>query len=205
MKILIATENPNKLRELRQILPAKLKQGTPLEYVSLQDFKGLNLPAETGSTLEENAAQKALYAAKQTGLMAISDDTGLEVEALNGAPGVHTARYAGENADTDENNRKLLSALEGKLLPQRAARFRTVACLATPQGDVRTFEGVLEGFIGFGYRGNNGFGYDPIFMVEGGQKALAELTEAQKNKISHRGKAFKKLAAQLTAEAPVKK
>ncbi len=205
MKILIATENPNKLRELRQILPAKLKQGTPLEYVSLQDFKGLTLPAETGSTLEENAAQKALYAAKQTGLMAISDDTGLEVEALNGAPGVHTARYAGENADTDENNRKLLSALEGKLLPQRAARFRTVACLATPQGDVRTFEGVLEGFIGFGYRGNNGFGYDPIFMVDDGQKALAELTEAQKNRISHRGKAFKKLAAQLIAEAPTKK
>ena len=205
MKILIATENPNKLRELRQILPAKLKQGTPLEYVSLQDFKGLTLPAETGSTLEENAAQKALYAAKQTGLMAISDDTGLEVEALNGAPGVHTARYAGENADTDENNRKLLSALEGKLLPQRAARFRTVACLATPQGDVRTFEGVLEGFIGFGYRGNNGFGYDPIFMVDDGQKALAELTEAQKNRISHRGKAFKKLAAQLIAEEPTKK
>ena len=204
MKIVIATENPNKLRELRQILPAKLKQGTPLEYVSLTDFKGLNLPAETGSTLEENAAQKAVYAAKQTGLVAISDDTGLEVEALNGAPGVHTARYAGENADTDENNRKLLGALEGKLLPQRGARFRTVACLATPQGDVRTFEGVLEGFIGFGYRGNNGFGYDPIFMVEDGQKALAELSESQKNKISHRGKAFKKLAAQLTAEVPVK-
>ena len=204
MKIVIATENPNKLRELRQILPSKLKQGTPLEYVSLTDFKGLNLPAETGSTLEENAAKKALYAAKQTGLIAISDDTGLEVEALNGAPGVHTARYAGENADTDENNRKLLSALEGKLLAQRAARFRTVACLATPQGDVRTFEGVLEGFIGFGYRGNNGFGYDPIFMVNDGQKALAELSESQKNKISHRGKAFKKLAAQLTAEAPTK-
>lgn len=204
MKIVIATENPNKLRELRQILPAKLKQGTPLEYVSLTDFKGLNLPAETGSTLEENAAKKALYAAQKTGLVAISDDTGLEVEALNGAPGVHTARYAGENADTDENNRKLLGALEGKLLPQRGARFRTVACLATPQGDVRTFEGVLEGFIGFGYRGNNGFGYDPIFMVDDGQKALAELTENQKNKISHRGKAFKKLAAQLTAEVPVK-
>ena len=204
MKILIATENPHKLRELRQILPAKLKQGTPLEYVSLQDFQGLTLPAETGSTLEENAAKKALYAAKKTGLMAISDDTGLEVEALNGAPGVHTARYAGENADTDENNRKLLSALEGKLLPQRMARFRTVACLATPQGDVRTFEGVLEGFIGFGYRGNNGFGYDPIFMVDNGQKALAELTEAQKNKISHRGQAFKKLAVQLTAQAPEK-
>ena len=205
MKILIATENPHKLKELRQILPAKLKQGTPLEYVSLQDFQGIKLPAETGSTLDENAAQKALYAAKKTGLVAIADDTGLEVEALNGAPGAHTARYAGENADADENNRKLLSALDGKLLPQRAARFRTVACLATPQGNVRTFEGVLEGFIGFGYRGSNGFGYDPIFMINDGQKSLAELTETQKNKISHRAKAFGKLAAQLTAEIPAAK
>ena len=147
--------------------------------------------------MEENAATKALYAARQTGLPAVSDDTGLEVEALNGAPGVHTARYAGENADTDENNRKLLSALEGKLLPERAARFRTIACFATPQGEVCLFEGILEGFIGFGYRGSNGFGYDPIFLVEKGKKALAELTETQKNKISHRGKAFKKLANQL--------
>lgn len=201
MKILIATGNPHKLQELRHILPAKSKRGTPLEYVSLADFKNLHLPPETGSTLEENAAQKALFAAKQTGLVAISDDTGLEVEALNGAPGVHTARYAGEHADTDENNRKLLSALEGKLLNERSARFRTVACLATPQGDVRTFEGVLDGFIGFGYRGENGFGYDPIFMVDEGKTALAELTEPQKNKISHRGKAFAKLAVQLTAEA----
>ncbi len=200
MKIVIATENPNKLRELRQILPAKLKQGTPLEYVGLTDFNGLSLPPETGSTLEENAAQKAIYAAKQTGLMAISDDTGLEVEALNGAPGVHTARYAGQNADTDENNRKLLSALEGKLLAQRKARFRTIACWATPQGNVRTFEGVLEGFIGFGYRGENGFGYDPIFMINDGQTALAELSETQKNKISHRALAFAKLAQHLVAQ-----
>ena len=203
MKILIATANLHKLEELRQILPHKLKQGTVLEYVSLADFKGLNLPPETGSTLEENAAHKALYAAKETGLVAISDDTGLEVEVLNGAPGVHTARYAGDNADTDENKRKLLSALEGKLLPQRAARFRTIACLATPQGEVRTFEGVLEGFIGFGYRGSNGFGYDPIFMVNNGQQALAELPAKEKNRISHRAKAFAKLAAQLTAEPPI--
>ncbi|MBR4355274.1 MAG: RdgB/HAM1 family non-canonical purine NTP pyrophosphatase [Elusimicrobiaceae bacterium] len=197
MKILIATGNPHKLQELRHILPAKSKCGVPLEYVSLADFRDLHLPPETGTSLEENAATKALYAARQTGLPAVSDDTGLEVEALNGAPGVHTARYAGENADTDENNRKLLSALEGKLLPERAARFRTIACFATPQGEVCLFEGILEGFIGFGYRGSNGFGYDPIFLVEKGKKALAELTETQKNKISHRGKAFKKLANQL--------
>lgn len=201
MKILIATHNPHKLQELLHILPRKLKQGTAVEYISLADVKGVTLPAETGHTLEENAAQKALYAAKQTGLVTISDDTGLEVDALNGAPGIHTARYAGDNADDDENNRKLLSELEHKQLAQRQARFRTVACWATPQGDVCTFEGVLEGHIGFGYRGENGFGYDPIFMVNNGQTALAELTEPQKNKISHRGQAFAKLAKHLAAQA----
>ncbi|MBR4591695.1 MAG: RdgB/HAM1 family non-canonical purine NTP pyrophosphatase [Elusimicrobiaceae bacterium] len=197
MKILIATGNPHKLEELRHILPTKSQQDTPLEYVSLADFKGLTLPLENGQSLEENAALKAVYAAKKTGIPAISDDTGLEVDALNGAPGIHTARYAGERADSDENNRKLLCALENKLLPQRTARFRTIACLALPDGTIRTFEGVLEGFIGFGYRGENGFGYDPIFMIEDGKKSLAELSEAEKNKISHRGKAFRKLAAQL--------
>ncbi len=202
MKILIATGNPHKLRELTAILPDKLRAGTPLQYVSLADFPQLHLPPETGKTLEENAALKACYAAKQTGLITVSDDTGLEVEALNGAPGVHTARYAGEDVDADENNRKLLHALEGKLLPQRKARFRTVACLVTPQGEVRTFEGVLDGYIGFGYRGTNGFGYDPLFLIAGTTKALAELTEAQKNKISHRGQAFKKLATQLAAVFP---
>ncbi|MCQ2410242.1 MAG: RdgB/HAM1 family non-canonical purine NTP pyrophosphatase [Elusimicrobiaceae bacterium] len=204
MKILIATGNPHKLKELLGVLPTKTRRGTPLQYVSLADFSGLHLPPENGQTLEENAALKAVYAARKTGLAAISDDTGLEVDALNGAPGVYTARYAGAQADDDDNNRKLLSALEHKQLPQRTARFRTIACLATPEGQTCTFEGTLEGFIGFGYRGTNGFGYDPIFMVDDGKKALAELTETQKNKISHRGKAFRKLAAQLTAEVPVK-
>lgn len=204
MKILIATENPHKLKELLGILPSKTKRGTSLEYVSLTDFKDLHLPPETGSSLEENAALKAIYAAKRTGLVTISDDTGLEVDALNGAPGVRTARYAGEQADDDDNNRKLLQALENKQAPQRTARFRTVACLANTQGQTLLFEGILEGFIGFGYRGNNGFGYDPIFMVNNGKKALAELTEAQKNKISHRGQAFRKLAQQLAATIPNK-
>jgi len=204
MKILIATHNPHKLKELLHILPHKLKQGTAVEYVSLADVKGLTLPPETGRTLEENAATKALYAAKQTGMITISDDTGLEVDALNGQPGLHTARYAGDHADDDENNRKLLSELENKLLAERTARFRTVACLATAKGEVRTFEGVLEGFIGFGYRGTNGFGYDPIFMVDNGQTALAELSEAKKNKISHRALAFTKLAEHLSMQSPAK-
>ena len=189
MKILIATGNPHKLKELTNMLPAKLKNGTPIEYVSLADFNGLVLPPETGSTLEDNAEIKAVYAARESGLPAVSDDTGLEVKFLHGAPGVHTARYAGEHADADDNNRKLLAALEGQLLPARAASFRTVACLATPQGRVQTFDGTLDGYIGFGYRGENGFGYDPLFLVEN--------TKKEKNKISHRAKAFKKLADHL--------
>lgn len=197
MKILIATGNPHKFKELVHILPAKLKNGTPIEYVSMADFKGLSLPPETGNTLEDNAEIKAIYAARESGLPAVSDDTGLEVKFLHGAPGVHTARYAGEHADADDNNRKLLAALEGQLLPERAASFRTVACLATPQGRVQTFDGTLDGYIGFGYRGENGFGYDPIFLVGDTQKTLAEMTEKEKNKISHRAKAFKKLADHL--------
>ena len=127
MKILIATGNPHKLKELTNMLPAKLKNGTPIEYVSLADFNGLVLPPETGSTLEDNAEIKAVYAARESGLPAVSDDTGLEVKFLHGAPGVHTARYAGEHADADDNNRKLLAALEGQLLPARAASLRTMS------------------------------------------------------------------------------
>ena len=197
MKILIATGNPHKFQELMGILPTQLKNGTPIEYVSLKDFNGLTLPPETGNTLEDNAEIKAVYAARESGLPAVSDDTGLEVEFLNGRPGVRTARYAGEHADADDNNRKLLSELEGLFLGKRAARFRTVACLATPQGKVINFEGELDGFIGFGYRGTNGFGYDPLFIVAGTRKTLAEMTEKEKNAISHRGKAFKQLAQYL--------
>ncbi len=197
MKILIATGNKHKFKEIMDLLPRKTKTGEKIEYVSLEDIGGLKLPAETGQTLTENAEIKAIYAAQESGLPAISDDTGLEVEFLDGKPGVHTARYAGEHADAAENNRKLLNELEGLFLGKRAARFRTVACLATPQGKVVSFEGALDGFIGFGYRGENGFGYDPIFIVAGTRKTLAEMTEKEKNAISHRGQAFKQLAAHL--------
>ena len=193
MKIVIATHNPHKLKELLAILPRKCTSGA-IEYITLADLKKFQLPEETGATLEENAALKAMAAAKASGLPALADDTGLEVDALNGAPGVHTARYAGEQADHDDNNRKLLSALEGKLLPERTASFRTIACLSTPQGQTYLFEGSIKGHIGFGYRGTNGFGYDPVFIVDGCKKTMAELTESQKNKISHRARAFEKVA-----------
>lgn len=197
MKILVATGNPHKFKELVHILPATLKNGTQVKYLSLADFDNLELPPETGSSLEANAEQKAVFAARATGLPALSDDTGLEVDALNGHPGVYTARYAGEHADADDNNRKLLAELDGTLLPERTARFHTIACLAMPHGSVQTFEGKLEGFIGFGYRGNNGFGYDPLFLVGNTKKTLAEMTEAEKNKISHRAQAFNKMAEHL--------
>lgn len=197
MKILIATGNPHKFNELHAILPRKTKTGEAIEYVSLTDAHIASLPPETGSTLTENAELKAVYAAQKSGLPSISDDTGLEVEFLNGAPGVYTARYAGEYADADDNNRKLLAALDGLFLGKRGAKFRTIACLATPQGKVISFEGALDGFIGFGYRGENGFGYDPIFIVAGGRKTLAELTDAEKNAVSHRANAFNQLAEHL--------
>lgn len=199
MKILIATANPHKFAEITAILPRKTKTGEKLDYVNLQAYKNLHLPPEVGNTLEENAQIKAIYAARQTGLLTVSDDTGLEVDALDGQPGVHTARYAGEQADTDDNNRKLLDELEGLNLNKRSARFRTVACLSTPDGTTLCFDGTLEGYIGFGYRGENGFGYDPLFVLPGAQKTLAELSATEKNKISHRAKAFKKAAKYLTA------
>lgn len=198
MKILIATGNKHKFKEIVSILPRQTKTGETLEYVSLDDIGGLSMPEETGSTLTENAEMKAVYAAKETNLPSISDDTGLEVEFLNGRPGVHTARYAGPHANADANNRKLLGELEGLFLGKRAACFRTVACLATPEGKVVSFEGRLDGFISSDYRGKNGFGYDPLFIVQGTNKTLAEMTETQKNAVSHRGKAFAKLSEYLT-------
>ena len=197
MKILLATGNPHKFAEITAILPRQTKTGEKLVYVSLKDFPNFKISPEDGHTLEENARIKALPAAKQTGLLTISDDTGLEVDALNGRPGVHTARYAGDQADADDNNRKLLAELGELELNKRSARFRTVACLAMPDEKTLFFEGVLEGYIGFGYRGENGFGYDPIFVLPGTQKTLAELSPTKKNMISHRAQAFEKVAKYL--------
>ena len=193
MKILIATGNAHKLKELLAILPRKTQTGEDLQYVSLADFIGLQLPPETDSTLEENARIKAVSAARLTGLITLSDDTGLEVDFLGGKPGVHTARYGGEPVSTEANNQKLLKELSGVPSDQRTARFRTVACLATPDEQCRYFKGVLEGRIAADYCGTNGFGYDPLFVTQSG-KTLAELTDAEKNSLSHRGKAFRQVS-----------
>ena len=196
MQILLATGNTHKLSELKRVLPVRLPNGEEISYKCLPDFY-ITLPEETGATLVENARLKAVYAAQQSGLVSLSDDTGLEVEFLHGAPGVHTARYAGETCDASANNQKLLQALNGLSIDKRAARFRTVSCLAWPDGRVKLFEGVCNGHIALDYHGTNGFGYDPIFLVDEIGKCFAELSADEKNAVSHRGRAFRQVAAFL--------
>ncbi len=193
MQLLLATGNKHKLSELSRLLPVCLENGEKINYLSLADLS-LSLPEETGTTLPQNAQLKALYAAQQSGLVALSDDTGLEVDFLQGAPGVHTARYAGEACDAAANNQKLLRALEGVPVAQRTARFITLACLAWPDGKSKFFEGICPGHIATTYRGMNGFGYDPLFVVEELGKCFAELTADEKNAVSHRGRAFRQVA-----------
>lgn len=192
MQLLLATGNTHKISELRRVLPVSLPNGEGITYKSLRDFQ-LTLPPETGTTLAQNAQLKATYAARQSGLVALSDDTGLEVDFLHGAPGVHTARYAGDACDAAANNQKLLQALKDVPHKKRTARFITVACIAWPDGRVKLFEGICNGHIAQEYHGTNGFGYDPIFVVDEVGKCFAQLSADEKNAVSHRGRAFQKV------------
>lgn len=200
MKIVFATNNQHKLQEIRDIL------GSEFEIVSLKDIGcDVDIP-ETGNTLEENAMQKAQYVYDHYNLSCFADDTGLEVEALNGEPGVHSARYAeGTDHDSEANMAKLLRNLKGK--DNRKARFRTVIALIQKQDvcpcgctsikKVNRFEGIVDGSIATEKHGTAGFGYDPIFVPEGYDKSFAELGESIKNGISHRARAVAKLAEYL--------
>ncbi|MDD2806324.1 MAG: RdgB/HAM1 family non-canonical purine NTP pyrophosphatase [Elusimicrobiales bacterium] len=190
--LVIATFNPHKLGELRALLP-----GLFPELRALSSFPGAVPAEEDGETLEANALKKALAAARFTGLPALADDTGLEVDALGGAPGVRSARYAGEKASYADNNARLLAALAGVPPAGRAARFACVTALALPSGAVRTARGVLEGRITAAPRGGNGFGYDPLFEVGAGPRTLAEFSDAEKNSVSHRAAALKGLLPAL--------
>lgn len=189
MKIVFATNNQHKLSEIRQIL------GNRVEVLSLQDIGcDVDIP-ETGTTLEENALQKAQYIYDHYHLDVFADDTGLEVDALDGAPGVYSARYAGgEGHDSEANMTKLLKELNG--IDNRKARFRTVIALIQ-QGEVHEFEGIVNGEIIRERRGGEGFGYDPIFRPDGYELTFAELGTDIKNQISHRSRATKKLCAFL--------
>ena len=197
MKFVLATFNRDKLRELSGLLDLP-----GLELVSLADVPGAEPPAETGVTLEENARIKAHAALALTGLPAIADDTGLEVAALGGRPGVQAARYAGPDASYADNVRKLLRELEGVPVERRAARFRTVCVACWPDGVEFAAHGVLEGRIALAPRGTNGFGYDPVFEVEDGVRTLAELTAEEKNARSHRARAVRSLARLLVLHEP---
>lgn len=189
MKIVFATNNQHKLSEIRQIL------GDRVEVLSLQDIGcDVDIP-ETGTTLEENALQKAQYVYDHYHLDVFADDTGLEVDALDGAPGVYSARYAGgEGHDSEANMTKLLKELNG--IDNRKAHFRTVIALIQ-QGEVHEFEGIVNGEIIRERRGGEGFGYDPIFRPDGYELTFAELGTDIKNLISHRSRATKKLCAFL--------
>ena len=193
MKLVIATRNAHKLEEIRAIFefPFDSAQGGKnLEVLSAFDFPEIPDVIEDGDTLEANAVKKAVEIASATGCWAMADDSGLEVTALNGAPGVYSARYAGEECSYAANNAKLLRELAGK--EDRSARFRTVIALSDPGGSTQTVEGECPGVIIEELRGTNGFGYDPLFVPDGHSETFAELDPEVKNRISHRARALKK-------------
>jgi len=190
MRWVVATANAHKVREL-----AALLDGLPVDLVARPE--GLAMPEETGNTFLANARIKARAIAQATGEVALADDSGLEVDALGGDPGVISARYAGEGASDADNNAKLLAELSGIHGPNRRARFRCVLALVAPDGRELTADGRCEGFVLDAERGAGGFGYDPLFQPEGDTRALAEYAEAEKNAISHRGRAARKLREML--------
>lgn len=188
MKIIFATNNAHKLSEVQAVLGEGFGLVTPRMCGIEEDIP------ETASTLEGNASQKSHYLYERTGLDCFADDTGLEVEALGGEPGVHSARYATDGHDFAANNRLLLKNLEG--VENRRARFRTVISLIE-RGEEHLFEGIVEGHIIDHESGSEGFGYDPLFVPEGFDRTFAEMTAEEKNAVSHRGRAVRKLVAYL--------
>jgi len=193
--ILLGSTNPGKLREYREILG-----GLDLELVAPSDLDLVPAePAEDAETFAESASAKARGYAAASGLRTIADDSGLEVFALHGAPGVRSRRYFGEDASPEERNARLLALLEG--VQDRSARFVCVAALASPDGHVELFDGEVRGEIAEEPRGDGGFGYDPVFVIAGDGRTMAELTPDEKHHISHRGIAGAKLRARLAGGA----
>ena len=187
--LVFASNNPNKIKEIQLLLPKEIT------ILSLEEIGCFEDIPETAPTIEGNAILKANYVTEKYGYSCFADDTGLEVAALNGEPGVYSARYAGEQRNADDNMNKLLSNLADK--ENRNAQFKTVICLNL-NGNQHLFEGIIKGKIINKKRGSEGFGYDPIFIPNGYSKTFAEMTIAEKSKISHRGLAVEKLVAFLT-------
>ena len=192
MKICFASNNEHKIAEVKQI-------AQNYEIVSLNEIGCLEELPETRDTLEGNSLQKAEFVFDNFKVPCFADDTGLEVEALNNAPGVYSARYAGPQRNAQDNIDLLLENLDGK--SSRRARFRTVIALVGFESAPLLFEGIIDGSITMARRGTSGFGYDPIFLPDGYKKTFAEMTLAEKNKLSHRAQAVKKLEAYLTSAA----
>lgn len=191
MKIIIATHNKHKLQEMSRIL-------SPMGYEVVTDRDlGIELTdaEENGETFLDNARIKAESGCRESGLPCIADDSGLCVDALDGAPGVFSARYSGVHGDDDGNNKKLLSELDGVPTEKRTAHFACAICVSFPDGSEVTATGKCEGYIGYEKKGTNGFGYDPLFMV--GDRSLAQMTAEEKDAISHRGNALKALKEKL--------
>ena len=191
--LLLGTRNPGKVREIASIL-----EDSGWSFSSLQEFENVAIAEENGETFTDNAIEKARFYATAAGLLALADDSGLEVEALGGAPGVYSARYAGENASDADRRALLLSELAK--VSERRARFVSVVAIANADGAVlNVSEGICEGTITFAPRGEGGFGYDPLFVPDGYDQTFAELPESVKNRISHRARALLKTKQFLTS------
>ena len=188
MDLIIATSNKNKLKEFKELL-----KELPFTILSLADFPHISPVVEDGNNFYENALKKATTVAHITGKLTVADDSGIEVEALGGKPGITSARFAGEGASDDENNAKLLSELEDVPPEKRGACFKCVLVVAPPQGKTDFVEGECKGTIIHEPRGKYGFGYDPLFLVPEYNKTFSEITPEEKNKISHRSRALRKL------------
>ncbi len=185
INLVVATKNPGKIREIRALL-----EGLGYRILSLEDFPQFPPVEERGETFLENALEKARAAARYTGEMALADDSGLEVEALGGAPGVRSARFGGQGLTDADRNRLLLEKLRGVPMEERKARFRCVMALVTPGGEEYVVEGTCEGYIAMEPLGDHGFGYDPVFYLPRYGKTMAQLPPEEKNRISHRAKAL---------------
>jgi XTP/dITP diphosphohydrolase len=194
--LVLATHNPGKLAELRRILEASR---VDVDVADLSDYPGMPEVAETGTTFTENALLKARAVAAHTGLPAVADDSGLCVDALNGMPGVLSARWSGRHGDDEANLRLLLAQLADVPAARRAAHFAAATALVLPSGAEHVTEGTVHGWLTDAPRGTNGFGYDPIFVPDSSGLTTAEMPPAQKDAISHRGKALRALAPVIAA------
>ncbi|HWR42699.1 XTP/dITP diphosphatase [Sporomusa sp.] len=193
-EIIVATKNAGKVAEFKVAL-----SGLPYTVLSLADLGSFPEAPENGVTFSENACSKAEFYARLTGKLCLADDSGLEVDYLKGEPGVYSARYAGEHAGDEDNNKKLLDNLIGVPSEKRLGRFRCVLALANAEKILLTTEGAVEGVILSEPRGDQGFGYDPLFLVPELDRTLAEMSHEEKNAISHRGRAIRELAKKLAA------